>query len=113
VANFPGRGPVTDGRLSCTYHDIMPRDSSDAQDLRSEIELSIRLLEEAVAGGAQDNIERCTQMAEAIRERVNGFLMASKASQEERALLNEGLKRLELTLNAVNSGRRTRSAHAE
>jgi hypothetical protein len=93
--------------------DIMARDSTTAHELQSEIELGIRLLEEAVAGGALDNIKRCTQIAEATRERVSFFLEVGKPGQEERALLDEKLKRLELALRAVNNGKLARSAHNE
>ena len=93
--------------------DIVPTHLSKVPDLKSEIELSITLLEEAVDGGTQDNIERSTQIAEATLERVTGFLVAGNLGREARALLDEGLKRIELALNAVDDGNRARSAPNE
>ena len=93
--------------------EVMPRDSSEAFDRQSEIELSIRLLAEAVTGGALETIKDCTQIAEATRERVNGFVNAGGLGEGDRALLDEALTRLGLALDAISHGKRTRSAQGE
>ena len=74
------------GPMPSSIMDLMPTDSSEAHDLQSEIELCISLLREAIAGGALDNIERCTLIAEATRERVNIVLSVGKTGPRTRSV---------------------------